>query len=77
MSIVMGYENAAKANGQNHNVLFIIVDDLRPALGCYGDTKAFTPNIDRFAQQSFVFRHAYAQVKHSFCSFCFVDVILS
>ncbi|XP_034247210.1 iduronate 2-sulfatase isoform X2 [Thrips palmi] len=43
------------------NVLFIIVDDLRPALNCYGDDSAYTPNIDSLAQHSFVFVNAYAQ----------------
>lgn len=61
--LVMGNENTTKDIPiQNRNVVFIIVDDLRPALGCYGDTKAFTPNIDELAHKSFVFRHAYAQV---------------
>lgn len=44
------------------NVLMIIVDDLRPALGCYGDKNAFTPNIDKLAQKSFLFNNAFVQV---------------
>lgn len=44
------------------NVLFIVVDDLRPALGVYGDPNAYTPNIDRLASNSILFTHAYAQV---------------
>lgn len=44
-----------------HNVLFIAIDDLRPAVGCYGDTTAITPNIDRLASRGTVFRHAYCQ----------------
>ena len=34
------------------NVLLIVVDDLRPALGAYGDPLAITPNIDRLAMVS-------------------------
>ncbi|MGB2908815.1 MAG: sulfatase [Candidatus Aminicenantaceae bacterium] len=43
------------------NILFIIVDDLRPELGCYGNAEIQTPHIDRFAQESLVFTRAYCQ----------------
>lgn len=43
------------------NVLFIAVDDLRPELGCYGNTVIKTPNIDLLAGRSLVFTHAYCQ----------------
>ncbi|MEY3000707.1 MAG: hypothetical protein RL648_921, partial [Verrucomicrobiota bacterium] len=43
------------------NVLFIAIDDLRTALGCYGDPLAQTPHIDRLASQGRLFRGAYAQ----------------
>ncbi|NXN67704.1 IDS sulfatase, partial [Himantopus himantopus] len=43
------------------NVLFIVVDDLRPVLGCYGDKLVKSPNIDQLASQSVVFSNAYAQ----------------
>ncbi len=43
------------------NVLFIAVDDLRPELGCYGSDQVLSPNIDRFAKSSLVFKRAYCQ----------------
>jgi iduronate 2-sulfatase len=43
------------------NVLFIIVDDLRPQMGCYGVKNMVTPNIDRLAASSVMFRGNYCQ----------------
>jgi arylsulfatase A-like enzyme len=43
------------------NVLFIAIDDLKPVLGCYDDPYAQTPNLDRLASRSFVFRNAHCQ----------------
>ena len=44
------------------NVLFIVVDDLRPQLGCYGQAQMVTPHIDGLAAGSVVFKRAYCQV---------------
>ncbi|KAM7389019.1 hypothetical protein PAMP_023019 [Pampus punctatissimus] len=52
---------AVIATRERRNVLFIMADDLRPSLGCYGDTVAKTPNIDQLASKSQVFLNAYAQ----------------
>lgn len=46
---------------QKPNVLFIVVDDLRPALGCYGDPNALSPNIDMLARRGTLFESAYCQ----------------
>lgn len=42
------------------NILLILVDDLRPALGVYGDSVAITPHLDRFAAQGMRFDRAYS-----------------
>jgi iduronate 2-sulfatase len=41
------------------NVLLILVDDLKPALGAYGDPIAKSPHIDRLARRGMVFERAY------------------
>ena len=47
------------ASAPRPNVLLIAVDDLKPALGCYGDVLAKTPNIDRLAGRGMRFNLAY------------------
>ena len=41
------------------NVLLILVDDLKPAIGCYGDARAHTPHIDTLAARGMRFNMAY------------------
>ena len=62
ISIVCSNCNPAVSAGDKKvNVLFIAVDDLRPVLGCYGDSLVITPNIDRLSKQGVVFSRAYTQ----------------
>lgn len=44
------------------NVLFILLDDLRPELGCYGKEEIKSPHIDALAGQGMLFERAYCQV---------------
>lgn len=53
--------NVVTSEEKRNNVLFIIADDLRTSLGCYGDSLVKSPNIDQLASQSHVFLNAYAQ----------------
>lgn len=54
-------DSKAKPSGQK-NVLFLIMDDLRPELNCYGAHYMKTPNIDRLAHQGVMFENAYCNV---------------
>ena len=42
------------------NILWLTTEDIGPQLGCYGDKYADTPNLDRFAQRSVRYRHAWS-----------------
>ncbi|MBM6758946.1 sulfatase [Bacteroides mediterraneensis] len=44
------------------NVLFLMADDMRPELGCYGVEAVKTPNIDQFASTGVLFQNAYCNV---------------
>ncbi|XP_053130391.1 iduronate 2-sulfatase [Hemicordylus capensis] len=56
-----GTREGGDAPEDGKNVLFIVVDDLRPALGAYGDALVRSPNIDQLASRSVVFQNAFAQ----------------
>jgi N-sulfoglucosamine sulfohydrolase len=42
------------------NLLWITAEDLSPALGCYGDPDAITPNLDAFAKEAVRYTNAFA-----------------
>ncbi len=51
------YINPAKPN-----VLFIMVDDLRPEIGSFGSKTIKTPNIDKLSAEATIFTKAYCSV---------------
>ncbi len=54
-------DNISEQTAKPINILFIAVDDLKPALGCYGDTVAITPHIDQLASESTIFKNNHCQ----------------
>jgi hypothetical protein len=50
-------------NDKKTNVLFIPVDDLRPELGCYGESQIKSPNIDKLAETGLTFNQLKAENK--------------
>ena len=44
------------------NVLFIVVDDLKPLLGSYGYNEIISPNIDKLVKKSTAFTSHYAGI---------------
>ncbi len=49
------------AADQKYNVLFIVGDDMRTTLGCYGAPIIKTPNMDKLAASGTLFKRAYCQ----------------
>ena len=49
-------------NEKRPNVLFIAVDDLRPELGCYGQSQIKSPNIDKLAESGLTFNRSYCNI---------------
>jgi N-sulfoglucosamine sulfohydrolase len=45
---------------QKPNIIFIVSEDNSPFLGAYGDPHANTPNLDRLAEKSIVYKNAFA-----------------
>ena len=58
---ILSFSSVIAQEKTKPNVLFIAVDDLKPLLGCYGNTLVKTPNIDRLAKMGTVFLNNYCQ----------------
>ncbi|XP_076467521.1 iduronate 2-sulfatase-like [Babylonia areolata] len=60
-AVVLAVAQTVSGSSSRPNVLFLVVDDLRPKLGCYGESNMVTPNIDQLASKSVRFNYAYVQ----------------
>lgn len=68
---IFSLSNYFRAHADNqYNVLFLMVDDLRPELGCYGKSYIKTPNIDRLAKNGIVMDRAYCNIPVSGSTRC-------
>jgi arylsulfatase A len=59
--MLLGASRSFAAEARRPNIIFILADDLGYGdLGCYGQTKIHTPNIDRLAAEGMRFMAHYA-----------------
>ncbi|MCK5907466.1 MAG: sulfatase-like hydrolase/transferase, partial [Flavobacteriales bacterium] len=42
------------------NIIWIVSEDNSPLLGCYGDSLAISPNIDKLAKEGILYENAFA-----------------
>lgn len=59
--VVLRFSTEVNAADGRMNVLFMVADDLRPELRCYGKKHIKSPHIDTLAQRGMVFERAYCQ----------------
>src|SRR5690242_9959553 len=61
VAFVLLFASTVIADAKKPNIVFLLADDLGVGeLGCYGQTKIATPNIDRLAKEGMKFTQAYS-----------------
>jgi len=60
--LIITLKVAAQKSQSRPNILFIIVDDLRPELNCYGMSQIKSPNIDILARSGVTFANSFCNV---------------
>jgi len=53
-------QKTSEASREQPNILWITCEDISPYLGCYGDSNAITPNMDKLAGESVLYTRAFA-----------------
>ncbi|MFI3267321.1 MAG: sulfatase [Rikenellaceae bacterium] len=64
-AIIASQSAEAKTKGEQPNILFICIDDLRTQIGAYGHENMVTPNLDAIASNGLLFNNQYVQVPTS------------
>jgi N-sulfoglucosamine sulfohydrolase len=59
LAAVSVFTLTAAENSSRPNIVWIVGEDMGPELGCYGDTNALTPNLDRLAREGARFTRAF------------------
>ena len=62
-ALLIPWVQATEAQAQRDdrpNILWIVAEDMSPDMGCYGDSYAKTPNLDRFAGEGARFTRAFS-----------------
>lgn len=57
--LILAYSVASAAQTQP-NILWLVSEDNGPYLGCYGDSQAHTPNLDKLAGEGVLYLNAFA-----------------
>ena len=60
--LILAFDGSAQNQQPLKNVLFVMVDDLRPELKIYGQSHIKSPNIDALASEGVTFNRAYCNV---------------
>jgi arylsulfatase A-like enzyme len=53
---------SGQSDNKKHNILFISIDDFRPKINSYGESKMITPNIDKLASEGLQFNNAFTNI---------------
>lgn len=57
--LLLGMLSTSAAGAERPNIVWIIVEDMSPHFGCYGETTIQTPNVDRLAAEGTRFSQAF------------------
>ena len=52
----------SQTGNKNHNILLISIDDCRPKINSYGESKMITPNIDKLASEGLQLNNAFTNI---------------